>query len=74
MKKLAESAAPLLMLIYEDGLSMTTIWAVPSAALIPEQDVIYIKKDGTQTYRYDAADLIAAGIQSEVYGYCWFYG
>jgi TonB-linked SusC/RagA family outer membrane protein len=63
MKKLAENAgtsSP--VLIYEDGLSMNTIWAVPSAGIDPGTGrEIYIKKDGTQTYRYDAADLIAAG-------------
>jgi TonB-linked SusC/RagA family outer membrane protein len=63
MRTLAEdvgTAAP--VLIYEDGLSMNTIWAVPSAGIDPATGLeVYIKKDGTKTYRYDAADLIAAG-------------
>ena len=63
MKKLAEdvgTSAP--VLLYEDGLSMNTIWAVPSAGIDPATGrEIYIKKDGSYTYRYDAADLIAAG-------------
>jgi len=63
MKKLAEDAGTSIpVLIYEDGLSMNTIWAVPSAGIDPATGrEIYIKKDGSQTYRYDAADLVAAG-------------
>jgi len=50
------------VLMYQDGLSMNTIWAVPSAGIDPMTGhEIYIKKDGTQTYTYDSADLIAAG-------------
>ena len=63
MKSLAENAgtsAP--VLIYEDGLSMNTIWAVPSVGIDPATGLeVYIKKDGSKTYNYDAADLIAAG-------------
>jgi hypothetical protein len=48
--------------MYQDGLSMNTIWAVPSAGIDPMTgQEIYIKKDGTQTYTYDSADLVAAG-------------
>lgn len=50
------------VLMYQDGLSMNTIWAVPSAGIDPMTgNEIYIKKDGTQTFTYDSADLIAAG-------------
>ncbi len=63
MLKLAEStsqSAPVLM--YQDGLSMNTIWAVQSAGIDPQTGLeVYIKKDGTQTYDYDASDMIAAG-------------
>lgn len=63
MKALAEQAgtsAP--VLIYEDGLSMSTIWAVPSAGIDPATGLeVYIKKDGSKTYQYDAADLVPAG-------------
>jgi len=63
MKSLAEdvgNSAP--VLIYEDGYSMNTIWAVPSAGIDPNTGrEVYIKKDGSYTYRYDAADLVAAG-------------
>lgn len=63
MKKMAEDAnqsAPVLM--YQDGLSMNTIWAVPSAGIDPQSgNEIYIKKDGTYTYEYSANDMVAAG-------------
>ncbi|MBP3290133.1 MAG: SusC/RagA family TonB-linked outer membrane protein, partial [Alistipes sp.] len=54
------SSAPVLM--YQDGLSMNTIWAVPSAGIDPQTgNELYIKKDGTLTYTYDSTDMIAAG-------------
>lgn len=63
MLSLAEGenqTAPVLM--YQDGLSMNTIWAVPSAGIDPQTgEEIYIKKDGTYTYTYDSSDMIAAG-------------
>lgn len=50
------------VLIYQDGYSMNTIWAVPSAGIDPSTgNEIYIKKDGTLTYTYDSDDLVAAG-------------
>ncbi|MBQ9223367.1 MAG: SusC/RagA family TonB-linked outer membrane protein [Prevotella sp.] len=53
-------SAPVLM--YQDGLSMNTIWAVPSAGIDPQSgNELYIKKDGTLTYAYDSSDMIAAG-------------
>ncbi len=56
----AQTSAPVLM--YQDGLSMNTIWAVPSAGIDPQSGKeVYIKKDGTYTYTYDSADMIAAG-------------
>lgn len=63
MMKMAEKAdqsAPVLM--YQDGLSMNTIWAVPSAGIDPQSgNEIYIKKDGAYTYKYSANDMVAAG-------------
>nr|WP_320059556.1 SusC/RagA family TonB-linked outer membrane protein [uncultured Bacteroides sp.] len=63
MEKAAEdtkTSVPVLM--YKDGLSMNTIWAVPSAGIDPGTGMeIYIKKDGSYTYEYDSSDLIAAG-------------
>ncbi|MDI9603960.1 MAG: SusC/RagA family TonB-linked outer membrane protein [Bacteroidota bacterium] len=63
MKSLAEDAGTATpVLIYEDGLSMNTIWAVPSAGIDPGTGhEVYLKKDGSKTYRYSAADLVAAG-------------
>lgn len=50
------------VLMYQDGLSMNTIWAVPSAGIDPMTgNEVYIKKDGSLTYVYDSADMIAAG-------------
>ena len=63
MLKLAESTnqtAPVLM--YQDGLSMNTIWAVQSAGIDPQTgQEIYIKRDGSLTYTYDSSNMIAAG-------------
>ena len=63
MMKQAEdnnTSAPVLM--YQDGLSMKTIWAVPSAGIDPQTgQETYIKKDGTYTYTYSANDMVAAG-------------
>lgn len=56
----AKTSTPVLM--YQDGLSMNTIWAVPSAGIDPQSGKeVYIKKDGTYTYKYDSSDMIAAG-------------
>ncbi len=69
MMKLAEvtsTSAPVLM--YQDGLSMNTIWAVPSAGIDPQTGLeIYIKKDGTYTYDYSSSDMVAAGDASPKY-------
>jgi len=69
MEKMAEkttNSVPVLM--YKDGLSMNTIWAVQSAGIDPQTgQEIYIKRDGTQTYTYDSSDLIAAGNSTPKY-------
>lgn len=69
MMKYAEdnnTSAPVLM--YQDGLSMTTIWAVPSAGIDPQTGLeLYIKKDGTYTYNYSANDMVPAGNSSPKY-------
>lgn len=69
MRKLAaerDQSAPVLM--YEDGMSMNTIWAVPSAGIDPQTGrEIYIKKDGSLTYEYNASDMVAAGISTPKY-------
>lgn len=69
MRKLAverDQSVPVLM--YEDGMSMNTIWAVPSAGIDPQTgQEVYIKKDGSLTYAYDASDMVAAGVSSPKY-------
>ncbi|MBO9635571.1 MAG: SusC/RagA family TonB-linked outer membrane protein [Chitinophagaceae bacterium] len=47
---------------YVDGMSMNTIWAVPSLGIDPSTGrEIYVKKDGTTTFLWNAADMVAAG-------------
>lgn len=47
---------------YIDGMSMNTIWAVPSLGIDPATGrEIYVKKDGSTTYLWDASDMIPAG-------------
>ncbi len=69
MRKLAaqnDRSEPVLM--YEDGMSMNTIWAVPSAGIDPQTgEELYIKKDGSLTYAYDTGDMIQAGVSTPKY-------
>ncbi|MEI3554260.1 MAG: hypothetical protein V8Q54_06145 [Alistipes senegalensis] len=56
------------MLIYQDGMPMNAIWAVPSLGIDPTTgQVIYVKKDGTLTYEYDSSDMIVAGVSDPKY-------
>lgn len=48
--------------LYQDGQSMTAIWAVPSAGIDPMTGrEVYIKKNGELTYTYDPTDLAPLG-------------
>lgn len=48
--------------LYQDGQSMTTIWAVKSAGIDPSRGVeVFVKKNGELTYNYDPADLVPVG-------------
>lgn len=48
--------------VYEEGESLTAIKAVPSLGIDPGTgQEIYVKKDGTLTYTWDAADKVLAG-------------
>lgn len=50
------------VLKYEDGMSMTAIWAVPSKGIDPMNgQEIYVKKDGSLTYQYDPLDMVVTG-------------
>lgn len=54
------SVAPLLQ--YREGESPTTIYAVRSAGIDPATgNEIFIRKDGSYTYTYDANDQVAVG-------------
>lgn len=49
--------------LYKEGQSMNTIFAVPSLGIDPSNGgEIYVKKDGTLTYTWDADDKVACGI------------
>lgn len=57
---------------YEEGQSMTAIWAVPSLGIDPTTgNDILVKKDGTTTFVWDSDDLAIVGdTESDVYGNC----
>ena len=62
----AGNSTPVLM--YQDGQSMNTIWAVPSAGIDPMTgEEVYIKQDGTLTYTYNADDMVACGVSDPLY-------
>lgn len=69
MLRMAEEtnqSTPILM--YQDGMSMSTIWAVPSAGIDPQTgQEVYIKKDGSYTYEYSANDMTPAGDSNPKY-------
>lgn len=53
---------------YEEGQSMTAIWAVPSKGIDPVTgQEVFVKKDGTLTYTYDTDDKIVAGDSNPKY-------
>jgi len=50
------------VLKYVDGMSMTAIWAVQSLGIDPMNGKeIFLKRDGTRTYEYDALDMVVVG-------------
>lgn len=54
------STAPRLRFV--EGQSMNAIWAVPSLGIDPATGrEVYVKRDGSVTYTWDAADQIVAG-------------
>ena len=47
---------------FEEGQSMTAIWAVPSLGIDPQNGKeIFVKKDGTVTYEWNAEDQVQCG-------------
>lgn len=56
------------VILYEDGRSMSTIWAVPSAGIDPGRGLeVFIKRDGSYTYEYDPSDLQPMGDSNPKY-------
>ncbi|MDZ4058695.1 MAG: SusC/RagA family TonB-linked outer membrane protein, partial [Bacteroidales bacterium] len=50
------------VIMYKDGMSMTSIWAVRSLGIDPMNGLeVYLKKDGTRSYEYDPLDLVVVG-------------
>lgn len=50
------------VIMYKDGMSMSSIWAVRSLGIDPMNgQEVYLKKDGTRTYVYDPLDLEVVG-------------
>lgn len=57
---LADYTTPLTR--YEEGQSLTAIWAVKSLGIDPVNgEELFVKKDGTTTYLWDSQDQIVAG-------------
>lgn len=53
---------------YQNGLSMNTIFAVPSLGIDPAIGLeMYRKKDGRRTYIWNAADMVACGVDVPLY-------
>lgn len=49
---------------YEEGSSINTIWAVKSLGIDPQTGKeVFVKKNGTQTYDWSAADLVDCGTE-----------
>lgn len=62
----ADQALPVAQ--YQDGLSMNTIFAVPSLGIDPAIGLeMYRKQDGSKTYIYDATDLVPCGVKVPLY-------
>lgn len=56
------------VLRYEDGMSMNSIWAVQSAGIDPASGrEIFINKDGTTTFDWDASQMVVVGDNSPKY-------
>ena len=72
----ADRGNPVPVKLYKDGQALNTIWAVPSAGIDPTTgQEVYIKQDGSLTYVYNPADLVAAGNEDpKLYGTFGFDG
>lgn len=53
---------------YEEGASMDAIWVVPSLGIDPATGrELFLKKDGSTTFIWDAADMVPAGVSTPKY-------
>jgi TonB-linked SusC/RagA family outer membrane protein len=54
--------------MYKEGESLNTIFAVQSMGIDPSNGKeIYLKKDGTMTYKWDSKDKVACGVSEPKY-------
>ena len=67
-KEIAKQENPDPALMYEEGSSLRTLWAVKSLGIDPSNGrEIYVKKDGSLTYKWYAGDKTDCGITSAPY-------
>jgi TonB-linked SusC/RagA family outer membrane protein len=68
LKSQANSVNP--SFLYEEGQSINTIYAVRSKGIDPSSGrEIYVKADGTETFVWDAKDMVACGVaEPKVWG------
>lgn len=53
---------------YEEGTSIDAIWVVPSLGIDPATgEELFLKKDGTASFRWDARDMVSAGVSTPKY-------
>lgn len=53
---------------YEEGKPLDALWVVPSLGIDPATgDELFLKKDGTSTFLWDAKDMISAGVSNPKY-------
>ncbi|MBL1408881.1 SusC/RagA family TonB-linked outer membrane protein [Sphingobacterium faecale] len=53
---------------YEEGSSIDAIWVVPSLGIDPTTgQELFLKKDGSATYIWDANDMVSAGVSTPKY-------
>ena len=62
MARLASSQTHSLYYVYQEGESTDAIYAVPTAGVDPSTGkVLYVYKDGTQSYKYDVNQRVVCG-------------
>lgn len=53
---------------YEEGQSLDAIWVVPSLGIDPATgQELFLKKDGTSTFLWDAKDMVSVGVSNPKY-------